>query len=558
MIIIRYMVSTLPEILAHHAETIPDQLFTRIIKGGVEVKSRTFLEAWRWATQWAALFAEHGLGRGDAVVLALSNTDAFVGAYYGALIAGCAPAPLAPMRRITEDDPYLNTVIERVKFINAKVLVVPSGQSAICNLQTQIPAAVLTESHIDPACTLNSPRSTFDDIALIQFTSGTLGDPKAVLLTQRALVAQVEWLRDWLVLFDRFRERGVSWLPLFHDMGLIGFLLTPGYAGGEVNLLQPEDFILRPALWLKAITDYKATVTGAPPSAYALCVKRVKDSDVGQYDLSSVRAALIGAERVTRESVTAFCDKFRAAGLRASALMPTYGLAENALAVTMPPLEAEPEFDAVDGRALAEGIARPIGDGDPAHIRWFASVGEPLPGVTLRIVNDAGNDLPERRVGEIIIKSPSVMSGYHGSNEIAIRAGWLYTGDLGYLAGGNLHVTGRKKEVIIAGGRNYYPDDVEQVMNGVPGVRMDRVVAIGVQDIERSTEMLVVLAETDRADEAERDALRMNMRQALLAAGYPIGKVVLLKPKSIQSTLTGKLKRSDCRARYLAGEFPER
>jgi acyl-CoA synthetase (AMP-forming)/AMP-acid ligase II len=150
------------------------------------------------------------------------------------------------------------------------------------------------------------------------------------------------------------------------------------------------------------------------------------------------------------------------------------------------------------------------------------------------------------------------MSGYHGSNEIAIRAGWLYTGDLGYLAGGNLHVTGRKKEVIIVGGRNYYPDDVEQVMNGVPGVRMDRVVAIGVEDIERSTEMLVVLAETDRADEAERDALRMNMRQALLAAGYPIGKVVLLKPKSIQSTLTGKLKRSDCRARYLAGEFPER
>lgn len=549
------MVSTLPEMLAHHAETIPDQLFTRIIKGGVEVKSRTFPEAWRWATQWAALFAEHGLGRGDAVVLALSNTDAFVGAYYGALIAGCAPAPLAPMRRITEDDPYLNTVIERVKFINAKALVVPSEQSAICNLQTQIPAAVLTESHIDPACALNSPRSTFDDIALIQFTSGTLGDPKAVLLTQRALVAQVECLRDWLALFDRFRERGVSWLPLFHDMGLIGFLLTPGYAGGEVNLLQPEDFIRRPTLWLKAITEYKGTVTGAPPSAYALCVKRVKDSDVGHYDLSSVRAALIGAEMVTRESVTAFCDKFRAAGLRASALMPTYGLAENALAVTMPPLEAEPEFDAVDGRALAEGIAQPIGDGDPAHIRWFASVGEPLPGVTLRIVNDAGNDLPERRVGEIILRSPCTMSGYHGNTEVAIRDGWLYTGDLGYLAGANLHVTGRKKEVIIVGGRNYYPDDVEQVVNGVPGARMDRVVAIGVEDAERSTETLVVLAETDRTDAAERDTLRVDIRQALLAAGYPIGKVVLLKPKSIQSTLTGKLKRNDCRARYLAGEF---
>ena len=195
------------------------------------------------------------------------------------------------------------------------------------------------------------------------------------MVSQRALVAQVELLRDWLKLEDRFAERGVSWLPLFHDMGLIGFLLTPGYAGGEISLMQPEDFVLRPSLWLKALDEFRATVTGGPPSAYALLTKRVKDSDLSQYDLSSVRVALIGAEMVTRDCVTAFCEKFRAAGFRSNALLPTYGLAENSLAVSMPPLAAEPCFDAVLAGPLAGALAQPAPAGAaPAGVRYFASV----------------------------------------------------------------------------------------------------------------------------------------------------------------------------------------
>jgi acyl-CoA synthetase (AMP-forming)/AMP-acid ligase II len=188
-------------------------------------------------------------------------------------------------------------------------------------------------------------------------------------------------------------------------------------------------------------------------------------------------------------------------------------------------------------------------------VRQFANVGSPLPGVQVRIVSEAGEALPERQVGEITVQSPSVMKGYSGSIQQAIHNGWLFTGDLGYMADGNLYVTGRKKEVIIVGGRNYYPDDVEQLVSTVEGVRMDRAVAVGLSETERATEKLVVLAETDRAETGERDALRMAIRVALTNAGYPVSEVVLLKPKSIQSTLTGKLKRLDCRERYLAGEF---
>ena len=552
------MFPTLPAALAHHAETIPDQRFTRFLKSGAEVKSRTFVEAWEAATQWAALFAERGLLRGDRIIIALPNSDAFVGAYYGALVAGCVPAPIAPLRRIEENDSYLQIVNDRARFIGAKAIVVAEDQLRITNYELLRNISILSDSHLDPAHTLTAIASAPDDLALIQFTSGTLGRPKAVMLSQRALVAQVCLLRDRLELFDRFKERGVSWLPLFHDMGLIGFLLTPGYAGGEINLMPPEDFVLRPTLWLKALTEHRATITGGPPSAFALCAKRVKDSDVGQYDLSPLRVALVGAEMVTRESVTAFVEKFGPAGLRASALIPTYGLAENCLAVTMPPLKSSPAFDVIDAVALADGKAVPDRDGSPANARWFASVGAPLPGVSIRIVDESGSDLPERQIGEVLVQSDCVMEGYFGNEmdtQSAIRNHWLYTGDLGYLADGNLHITGRKKEVIIVGGRSYYPDDVEQVVSGVAGVRMDRAVAVGIEDVELATEKLIVLAETDRAEAAEREALRLNIRHALIDAGYPVGDVILLKPKSIQSTLTGKLKRIDCKARYVTGEF---
>ncbi len=552
---------TLPSVLLHHAETIPDQLFTRVLKKGVVEKTRTFAEAWAWAGQWAALFAERGIRRGDAVMLALPNCDAFAGAFFGTLMVGAVPAPVAPLRRLNADDPYLATLVERIRFIDAKAVVVPPEHASA---PLAIPA--LTESHLDPHSTreadirhssLTIHPSSFHDLGLIQFTSGTAGHAKAVMLSQRALLAQTEMLKQTLRLYDRFADWAVSWLPLFHDMGLIGFLLTPAYTGGSVTLLPAEEFVLHPNSWLKALTDTQATITGGPPSAYALCARRTKDADVANYSLGAVRVALVGAEAVTRESMESFAKKFGAAGFRRSSLMPTYGLAECSLAVTMPPLDTGPEWDTVEAASLAEGVAQPVTDeaSAPRNVRYFAAVGVPMPETSVAIVTETGERLPDRRVGEIIINSPSLMNGYCGGEGEALREGWLWTGDVGYMAGGTLFITGRKKEVIIVGGRNFYPDDVEQTVSAVRGVRAERVVAVGVEDAERGTEALVVLAETDPAEPVEHDALRLTIRRALLAAGFPVSEVVLLKPKSIQSTLTGKLKRLESKTRYLAGEF---
>jgi acyl-CoA synthetase (AMP-forming)/AMP-acid ligase II len=560
---------TLPAALAHHADTIPDQLFTRIIKGdkvqtGVCSQSRTFAEAWQWASQWATVFVEAGVKKGDNVLIALPNCDAFAGAYFGVLMAGAVPAPIAPLRRLAEDDLYFVTVHQRLQFINAKALVVPYEHIGLADLAAFRHVAVLSERQAMSTHARVQDLGDPDGPGLIQFTSGTVGDPKAVVLSQQALIAQLDMLKRALRLYDRFQDWAVSWLPLFHDMGLVGFLLTPAYTGGAVHLLPTEDFILRPTLWLKALTETKATITGGPPSAYALCAKRIKGAEVGQYDLSSVRIALVGAEMVTAESLNAFAQKFAPAGFRSASLTPTYGLAETVLAVTMPPLDRGPRFDRVDSAALAEGEARPAETrlAEPDDSRLVTSVGPPLVGGAvaheIAIMNEAGLPLPGRHVGEIVVRSPSLMSGYYAdplATEESLHDTWLWTGDVGYIADGELYITGRKKEVIIVGGRNYYPDDVEQAAGAVPGLRAGRVVAIGIPDAERATDKLIVLAEVDRGESTELKELRQRLREVLAAAGFPVSDVILLAPKSIQSTLTGKLKRLDCKARYLAGEF---
>lgn len=544
--------------LARRAESMPHQTFTRIFKNGVEVIRRDFVSTWRWAGQWAALLRATGIGAGDRVLLALPNDDSFAGAYFGSLMLGATPAPVAPPRRTSPDDPYLQTLASRAQFIGAKALVVsPHAQPELKSAPAFGALPILSATQLDPASAIQTFSCHPTDLALIQFTSGTVGAAKAVAISHAAVITQTTALQNTLRLLDPDEDWAVSWLPLFHDMGLIGFLLTPLVAGGEVSLLQTEDFIFRPSLWLRALTETRATITGAPPSAYALCARRIKESEVARYDLSAVRVALIGAETVSPDSIDPFILKFAPSGFAKHSLMPTYGLAENTLAVTMPPPGAEPHFDFVDTAALAHGLANPASTAAGAS-RAIAAVGVPLPQTHVAIVADDGSPLPERRVGEIIVRSGSLMDGYLNdpvATAEALREGWLYTGDLGYLAEGRLHITGRKKEVIIVGGRNYYPDDVEAIAASVPGVRAERVAAFGVFEATSQTEQLIVLAETSLGETAERGALKLLLRQRLSEAGFPATDVILLKAKSIQSTLSGKLQRLEAKERYLNGNL---
>lgn len=558
------MFKTLIHALAHHAELDPHLLFARFLERGEVADSLTYRQAWELAARWGTLLADRGVQRGQSVALALPNSIDFVGAYFGALLIGATPAPLAPPRHLQPGDPYLQILAQRLRFIQAGALVVSAAHARAGEASplSDIPdLRVLTRRDLPPTPRRLAPGENADDLALLQYTSGTSGSAKAVELTHAALLAQIRGLSEALQLVDRTQDWAVSWLPFHHDMGLIGFLLTACYHGGHVTFMPTEDFILRPGLWIKALSDFRASITGGPPSAYALCARRLKPSEAAGFDLSRVRIALVGAEMISPETLQLAAEAFRPAGFRASSLLPSYGLAESSLAVTISPLESGPEFERLDLAALQnEGVALPTAGETRSPTRAVVSLGRPLPQVEVAIVGEAGRRLDERRIGEVIVRSPSLMRGYHRQPEAsraALRDGWLWTGDVGYLAGGKLYLTGRKKDVLIVGGRNYYPDDLEQVVARTPGVRLGRSVAISYDDPERATEAVVVLVETALAGRAEREALRQRVRQALIRADYPISRVILLRPKTIQTTPNGKLMRAEMKARYLTGEFAE-
>ena len=420
---------------------------------------------------------------------------------------------------------------------------------------------VLTRSKIQPTSSLIMPQSAEDDLGLFQFTSGTSGNAKVVQLTHSALLTQMRNISHSLAVVHH-EDSGLSWLPLFHDMGMIGYLLTPMYHAINTTLLQTEDFMMRPSLWVKGLSDFRITITAGPPSAYAQCARHLKDSEIEQYDLSHLRAAVVGAEVISRESLQQFAVRLQPTGFRATSFVPAYGLAENGVAVTMTPLNHGPEFDMIDLEIMqTQGVAHPVqhsnGHLSNGSTRAVASAGIPIPQTEVAIVNSTGERLGERQVGEILVHSPSLMLGYYRQPEIsqqALRDGWLWTGDLGYIANNKLYITGRKKEVLIVGGSNYYPDDLEQIAEAVEGKR-GNAVAIACEDPIRATEVVVMLVETTLTEQAERDALRLRIRQALISAGYPVSEIVLLRPKTIQTTLNGKLKRVDLKARYLKGEF---
>jgi len=519
----------------------------------------TYASAWRWICRWADLLAERGVKSGSSVILALPNSEDFIGSYFGTLLIGGIPAAVPPVRHLKPDDPYLAILARRIRFLEARALILPESQAQAAHLLPlrKIDAlAVLTQLELPAESVWRNPEASPDDIGFYQFTSGTLGDSKVVQLSHAALVAQTQVICDALKA-DPTKDSAVSWLPFFHDMGL-GFLLTAACVGGCVTVLGTDDFIMRPGLWIKALSDFGANVTGGPPSGYSLTASRMKDSEVALYRLDHVRIALVGAETVTEDSLNRFVTKFAPIGFRKTSLMPSYGMAENGLAVSMPALDQVPEFDRLDLETLENENRAELVRSPERRSRAFASVGVPLHGIDVAIVDETGQELGERFVGEIIVRSPSLMCGYHRQPEAtkqALRDGWLYTGDMGYLSGRKLYITGRKKEILIVGGRNYCPEDLEELAGAVPGVRAGRVVAVSHLDPERATERVVLLAETGMVRSSDRETLRQNIRHALINAGYPVGTVVLLRPKSIQSTTNGKLMRLACLNRYLAGEF---
>jgi len=494
-----------------------------------------------------------GVRPGERVALVLPTGPDFMDAFFGTLLAGAVPVPLYPPVRLGRLPEY-HLATARMLRLSGAVALLSDGRvgrllgEAVRRAGPRLGlrnVAGLREAGAGPVAREGDPGA----LAVVQFSSGSTVDPKPVALSHRAVLAQTDALRA-LMPDDTpdDPQLGVSWLPLYHDMGLIGCLLSALTYPGPLVLLGPEVFLGRPALWLRALSRHRGTMSVAPSFAYAVSARRVKDAEMEGVDLSRWRLALNGAEQISAEAARRFSERFSRWGFRPAALMPVYGLAEAALCVTFSPPRAPLRSVALDPVELARaGRVRPGG-------RVLASVGMPMPGVSVEIRDESGTVVGEGVVGRIFAHGPSVMDEYLGQPE-ATRAvldgGWLDTGDLGFVQDGELVVCGRAKDVVVLRGANHAPQEFEDALDGVPGVRLGCAVALGFVPPGGDGEELLLLAETTA--EAGSD-LADRIRAAVAErTGMRPHTVQLLSPGTLPRTSSGKLRRSEALRRWTTG-----
>jgi 1-acyl-sn-glycerol-3-phosphate acyltransferase len=571
--------ATLAAAFAWHARRWPERVHLTLEEAGAATPlTYGALEA--AARRAAAGLVAAGVARGDSVALMLPTSIDFFMSFLGTWLCGAVPVPIYPPFRPSQIEEHLRRQARVLDNARATLLVAsPETARAARWLRAALPRLrrVVTGAELAAAAGGAPPPPPFepgpDDVALVQYTSGSTGDPKGVVLTHGNLLANVRAVGEAMRIVPD--DVAVSWLPLYHDMGLIGTWLGSLYHACRLVAMSPTRFLASPRAWLWAIHHHRGTLTAAPAFGYEICATRIADADLEGLDLSSWRVALNGSEPVSARGIERFARRFAPYGFRPEAMMPVYGLAENTLALTFPPLGRGPRVDRVqrapferDGQALPapQRDGGGGGDGDRAATLSFVSCGRPLPRNDVRVVGDGGRELPERQSGEVQFRGPSATRGYL-RNERATRAlrdgDWRRTGDVGYFAGGELHVTGRIKDVIIRAGRHVFPYELEEVVAAVPGVRRGGVAvfaapapAAAPDGGRADSERLVVVAETRLADAAARDDLRARIAGAAAAVvGAAPDDIVLAPPRAVPKTSSGKTRRAACRARYLGGEL---
>jgi fatty-acyl-CoA synthase len=501
-----------------------------------------------------ALFAA-GLEPGDRVAIIVPEIGDFISVFFAVAAAGLVAVPLVPPAQAGDLPTFARQSRHLLMTSRAAAVVTSADVAPLVNASGIDPAPrVLTVESLRTGPALAAPLPIpIGATALLQFTSGSTAAPKGVVLTHANLHANVTAIYEGLAVTPT--DVGVSWLPLYHDMGLIGMLIGAVYAQVESVIMSPVLFLKRPTAWLEALSTRRGTISFAPNFAYELCLRRVKPSQIDALDLSSWRVAGCGAEPVRASTLRAFSDRFARAGFRGASFVPSYGLAEHSLAVAFS--REGLRVDAVDAeRLVRENLAVPVVNGSTSPERTVRVVGcgRPLPGHAIEIVGDDGERLPERHVGRIVARGPSVMAGYFEDADAtreALRGGWLHTGDLGYLAGGELFVCGRTSDLIIRQGRKYHPPDLESAIADVEGFRPSGIVVFGVSRVEEPDEVVAVLEA--RASLTPKDIVDHVRRRVRETAGLELDRVVVAPPGTIPRTTSGKVRRAEARVRFQAG-----
>ncbi len=502
----------------------------------------------------AATLQSRGVGPGDRVSILGPTTRPLVTAIQAVWLCGATVVVLPLPMRLSSIDEFVAQTRSRIRAARSAIVVADPDLLQFIEPQADDPPMVTLPELLvgGRSAAYVRPSEDPETLAILQFTSGSTARPKGVMLPHRCVTANLDGIAEAARVEPD--DVIVSWLPLYHDMGLIGTLTLPMSTGIGLVLAAPQDFLASPRRWMEWMSDFRGTATAGPNFSYALAARALRRMD--GLDLSRWRLALNGAEPVDVATIEAFCDAGARHGLDPNVVFPAFGMAEATLAVTFPEPETGLETDRVDRHALEhDRYAAPTGSDDPDKAKRLALLGRPVPGIGLRICDpQTGDELADREVGELEIRGTSVTPGYDGDPQAtadAFHDGWLRTGDLGYLHEGRLAICGRIKDIIIVGGRNVFPEDAEQAAATVEGVRAGNVIAFGAPG-RRGSEALVVIAETKAEDDHDtvrrvRDDVARSVRDAV---GLAAKDVVLVRPGTLPKTSSGKLQRSLCRERY--------
>lgn len=561
--------TTLPRLLQRNYQEVPEKTSIILQHAGQPDKPLTYRDLIRGANRYALTYAREGIQPGEVVILILQHGDDLVYSFWGAILHGAIPAIMPFLTEKLAPEKYRADLASLISITQPTTIVTYSEfEQEVRGALTagdSVRHLILTnqiEAEAEPNFeTLQGFQSAPEDIVVLQHSSGTTGLQKGVALSHRAVLNQMDAYGK-VIRLDPASDVIVSWLPLYHDMGFIACFIMPILLRIPLVKMSPFDWVRAPYRLLQSVSQYKGTLTWLPNFAYNFCAHKIRERNLDGADLSSWRAVINCSEPVHVESHDLFFEKFSAYGLKKSALQTCYAMAENVFAVTQSPLDGTPVVDEIDRETfMTKRLAAPPVPGQPTL--KMTSSGTPLPNVKIRIVDEAFNDLPERAVGEIAVQSDCMLTEYFNrpdATEAAIKNGWYLTGDYGYMADGELYVSGRKKDLIIVGGKNVYPQDLEALANEVPGVHAGRTVAFGIYNEEEGTEEVVIIAEADTADPSEREAIADAIRKHVTkSSAIALRHVKVVDDKWIIKTSSGKTARAANKEKFLkeigAGKF---
>jgi fatty-acyl-CoA synthase len=509
----------------------------------------------------ARKFLSAGLKRLDRVAIVAETGADFVVSFFACQYAGLVPCPVPYSMYIGGKEAYIARIGGMLQAAQAHAIVTP--HQMLDSIQAGADAAgvemVLTHDDVDALPESMTKLSGFaaDDVAYIQYSSGSTSAPKGVLISQRAIIANAKGMHiDGLKL--RPDDRAFSWLPLYHDMGLVGFCLAPMLAQTSVDYLATTAFARRPALWLKLMAENRSTISFSPTFGYELAARRINGEAV-TLDLSAWRVAGIGGDMVRPEVLNAFAETLSVAQFKSTAFLPSYGMAESTLAISFSAAGQPIRVDRVQRDAIrTEQKAIPVINGEATAARSFVICGKPISGHVMEVRDDAGDVLAERNIGRIFVSGPSLMSCYFNSQDATAETigadGFLDTGDMGYLLNGEIVITGRAKDLILHNGRNIWPQDIEWSAERLPALKSGDVAAFAVEG-EDGDDEVVVLVECRSAELSVQDELRRDVGKIVHQSAGVDCSIILVAPRSLPFTSSGKLSRSGARQKYLAGEI---